>query len=112
MRGGAFAVSRDSVPHTYAFYALPLGGWDAVTTFDPAVHGPALDDPAKARELVLSGRAFSDLALQRLREGKPIPPGIRAHSNLIVLLPGALGSCVDDVVRAGGRSVGGFGGGS
>jgi len=112
VRGGAFAVSRDSVPHTYAFYALPLGGWDAVTTFDPAVHGPALDDPAKARELVLSGRAFSDLALQRLREGKPIPPGIRAHSNLIVLLPGALGSCVDDVVRAGGRSVGGFGGGS
>ena len=112
VRGGAFAVSAASVPHTYAFYALPLGGWDAVTTFDPAVHGPVLDDPAQARELVLSGRAFSDLALQRLREAKPIPPGIRAHSNLIVLLPGPLGACVDDVVRAGGRAVGGFGGGS
>jgi hypothetical protein len=110
VRGGAYAVSADSVPHTYAFYALPLGSWDAATTFDPAVHGPALDDPAQSRALVLSGRAFSDLALQRLREGKPVPPGIRAHPNLIVLLPGALGACADDAVRAGARSVGGYGG--
>jgi len=108
VRGGAYAVSRDSVPHTYAFYALPLGTWDATTAFDPAVHGPALDDPAQPRALVLSGRAFSDLAMQRLREGKPIPPAIRAHPNLIVLLPGPLGACVDDAVRAGARSVGGF----
>jgi hypothetical protein len=111
-RGGAFAVSGDSVPHTYAFYALPLGTWDATTTFDPAVHGPALDDPAQSRALVLSGRVFSDLAMERLREGKPIPPGVRVHSGLIVLLPGALGACVDDAVRAGARSVGGFGGSS
>ena len=55
VRGGAYAVSRDSVPHTYAFYALPLGTWDATTAFDPAVHGPALDDPAQPRALVLSG---------------------------------------------------------
>ena len=86
-----------------------MGGHDGVR---PAVHGPVLDDPAQARELVLSGRAFSDLALQRLREGKPIPPGFRAHPNLIVLLPGPLGACVDDAVRAGARSVGGYGGGS
>jgi 4-amino-4-deoxy-L-arabinose transferase-like glycosyltransferase len=112
VRGGAYAVSQDSIQHTYAFYALPLGTWDATTTFDPAVHGPALDDPARPRALVLSGRAFSDLALQRLREGKPIPPGIRAHANVIVLLPGPLGACVDDAVRAGARSVGGYGGGS
>jgi len=112
VRGGAYAVSQDSVPHTYAFYALPLGTWDATTTFDPAVHEPVLDDPAQSRALVLSGRAFSDLALQRLRAGKPIPPGIRAHANVIVLLPGPLGACVDDAVRAGARSVGGYGGGS
>ena len=105
-------MSQDSVPHTYAFYALPLGTWDATTTFDPAVHEPALDDPAQPRALVLSGRAFSDLALQRLRAGRPIPPGIRAHANVIVLLPGPLGACVDDAVRAGARSVGGYGGGS
>jgi Dolichyl-phosphate-mannose-protein mannosyltransferase len=110
VRGGAYAVSEDSVPHTYAFYALPLGTWDATTTFDPAVHGPALDDPARLRALVMSGRAFSDMAMQRLREGQPIPPGIRAHANLIVLLPGPLGACIDDAVRAGARSVGGFGG--
>ena len=47
--GGAYAVSQDSVPHTYAFYTLPLGTWDATTTFDPAVHGRALDDPARPR---------------------------------------------------------------
>jgi hypothetical protein len=105
-------VSQDSVPHTYAFYALPLGSWDATTTFDPAVQGSALDDPARPRELVLSGRAFSDLALQRLRAGKPIPPGIRAHPNLIVLLPGPLAGCIDEAVRAGARSVDGYGGGS
>jgi 4-amino-4-deoxy-L-arabinose transferase-like glycosyltransferase len=109
-QGGAFAASRDSVPHTYAFYALPLGSWDATTDFDPAIHGPALDDPAKARALVLSGRAHSDLALQRLRDGKALPPGIRAHANIIVLLPGPLRACIDDAVRAGARPVGGFGG--
>jgi len=112
VRGGAYAVSQDSVPHTYAFYALPLGSWDATTTFDPAVQGSALDDPARPRALVLSGRAFSDLALQRLRTGKPIPPGIRAHPNLIVLLPGPLAGCIDEAVRAGARSVDGYGGGS
>ena len=112
VRGGAYAVSQDSVPHTYAFYALPLGSWDATTTFDPAVQGSALDDPARPRELVLSGRAFSDLALERLRAGKPIPPGIRAHPNLIVLLPGPLAGCIDETVRAGARSVDGYGGGS
>ncbi len=105
-RGGAFAVSRDPLPHTYAFYALPLGSWDAATAFDPAVQGAALDDPAQPRALVLSGRAFSDLALQRLRDGKPLPPGIRAHASVVVLLPGPLGACVDDAVRAGARPVG------
>ena len=69
---------------------------------------PRLDDPTRQRALVLSGRAFSDLAMQRLREGKPIPPAIRAHAELVVLLPGPLGACVDDAVRAGARSVGGF----
>jgi 4-amino-4-deoxy-L-arabinose transferase-like glycosyltransferase len=112
VRGGADAVSSDSIPHTYAFYVLPLGSWDAVTTFDPGVHGPALDDPARRRALVLSARAFSDLALQRLREGKPLPPGIRAHANKIVLLPGPLAACRDDAVRAGARPVSGFGGGA
>jgi 4-amino-4-deoxy-L-arabinose transferase-like glycosyltransferase len=112
VRGGAYAVSIDSVPHTYAFYALPLGGWDARTTFDPAVHDAALDDPSQRRAMVLSGRVFSDLALQRLREGKPLPAGIRAHPNLIVLLPGPLGACADAAVRAGARPVAGFGGGS
>lgn len=110
VRGGADAVSRESVPHTYAFYALPLGSWDAVTAFDPVIHGPALDDPARPRTLVLSGRAYSDLALQRLRDGRPLPPGIRAHASLIVLLPGPLGACSDDAVRAGARPVAGFGG--
>jgi 4-amino-4-deoxy-L-arabinose transferase-like glycosyltransferase len=105
VRGGAHAVARDPLPHTYAFYALPLGSWDTATTFDPTVHGPALDDPAQPRALVLSGRAFSDLALQRLRDGKPLPPGIRAHASVIVLLPGPLGACIDDAVRAGARRV-------
>jgi hypothetical protein len=112
VHGGAFAVSRESVPHTYAFYALPLGSWDAATAFDPAIHGPALDDPARLRALVLSGRAFSDLALQRLRAGKALPPGIRAHASIIVLLPGPLRGCIDGAVRAGARPVGGFGGAS
>jgi 4-amino-4-deoxy-L-arabinose transferase-like glycosyltransferase len=111
VQGGAHAVSQDSVPHTYAFYALPLGPWDAATTFDPAVHGPALDDPARPRALVLSGRAYSDLALRRMRENKPMPPGISAHRNIVVLLPGPLGACAADVIRAGARSAGGpFGG--
>jgi 4-amino-4-deoxy-L-arabinose transferase-like glycosyltransferase len=111
VQGGAYAVSQDSVPHTYAFYTLPLGSWDATTMFDPAVHGPALDDPARPRALVLSGRAYSDLALQRMRDNKPMPPGISAHRNIVVLLPGPLGSCAADVIRAGARSAGGpFGG--
>ena len=108
VRGGAYAASDVSVTHTYAFYALALGPWQATTAFDPAVHGPALDDPAQARALIVSGRIFSEVALQRLREGKSIPPGIRAHPNLTVLLPGPLGTCVDDAVRAGARAVGGF----
>ena len=33
-------------PAHYAFYALPWARWEAATTFDPAVHGLALDDPA------------------------------------------------------------------
>ena len=105
-RGGAFVVAHDPIPHSYAYYALPLGGWDVAPVFDPRIQGAALDDPAQPRALVLSGRAFSDLALQRLREGKPLPPGIRAHASIIVLLPGPLGGCIDDAVRAGARPVG------
>ena len=60
---------------------------------------------------MLSGRAYSDLALQRMRDNKPMPPGISAHRNIVVLLPGPLGSCAADVIRAGARSAGGpFGG--
>ena len=70
-----------------------------------------LDDVARPRLLILSGRAYSDLALQRLRENKTMPPGISANLNIVVLLPGPLGACAADVIRAGARPAGGpFGG--
>lgn len=109
--GGAYTVAEGSVPHIYAFYTLPMGPWNATTTLDAAFPGHALDDPARPQILILSGRAYSDLALQRMRDGKTMPPGISAHPNIVVLLPGPLGACAADVVRAGARPVGGpFGG--
>jgi hypothetical protein len=109
--GGAYTVSEGSVPHIYAFYTLPMGPWTATTTLDAAFPGHALDDPARPQILILSGRAYSDLALQRLRNGQTMPPGISAHRNIVVLLPGPLGACAADVIRAGARPVGGpFGG--
>ena len=54
--GGAYAVSADSITHTYAFYTLPLGPWEATTTLEDA-HRRMLDDVARPRLLILSGRA-------------------------------------------------------
>ena len=108
--GGAYAVSADSITHTYAFYTLPLGPWEATTTIEDA-HRRMLDDVARPRLLILSGRAYSDLALERLRQNKTMPPGISANLNIVVLLPGPLGACAADVIRAGARPAGGpFGG--
>ena len=55
------------------------------------------------REQFLKGQASTADGLER--EGKPLPPGIRAHASVIVLLPGPLGACIDDAVRAGARRV-------
>jgi 4-amino-4-deoxy-L-arabinose transferase-like glycosyltransferase len=110
-RGGAYAVSPTPLPHTYAYYLMPLGTWEVSPTLDAQAAARALDEAGAQRPIVLHGRPFSDLALQRLHANLPLPPAIRAHPNVVVLLPGPLGSCVGDVVRAGGRAVAGpFGG--
>jgi hypothetical protein len=110
-QGGAYAVSPTPLPHTYAFYLQPLGAWDVSPTLDAQAAARALDQPGAQRPLVLHGRPYSDLALQRLHANLPLPPAIRAHPNVVVLLPGPLGACATEVVRAGGRPVSGpFGG--
>ena len=86
--------------------ALP-GPWERVDLTHPALQTAALAAPRGQRAIVLSTRAFSDLALRLLREGRPVPPAISVDAGLVVLLPGRLGACVDAAVRAGARSVGG-----
>ena len=74
---------------------------------DAAALTRALHVAGEQRPIVLSSRAFSDLSLQLLREGQPMPPAIRTPPGWTVLLPGPLGACADDAVRAGAHSVGG-----
>ncbi|MEO5824063.1 MAG: hypothetical protein ABIT71_26445, partial [Vicinamibacteraceae bacterium] len=104
--GGAYAVSADPIPHPYAYYLLSSGSWDRVELDDPALQ-PATLSTSRPRAVVLSSRAFSDLALRLLHDNRPIPPAISVRPGFVVLLPGPLGACVDDAVRAGARSVGG-----
>jgi hypothetical protein len=104
---GAYAVSFDPISHTYAYYLALPGPWDPVGLDHPALASAALAAPAGHRPVVLSGRAFSELALRLLREGHPVPPAVTIDAGFVVLLPGGLGVCVDDAVRAGARSVGG-----
>ncbi len=110
---GAYAVSKDPIPHPYAFYLALPGPWEPVEADHPALASAALAAPTGQRPIVLSGRAFSDLALRLLHENRPVPAAISLDPGLVVLLPGRLGGCVDDAVRAGARSVGGpVGGGA
>jgi 4-amino-4-deoxy-L-arabinose transferase-like glycosyltransferase len=104
---GAYAVSADPIPHPYAFYVALPGPWEPVGLDHPALQTSALGAPRGQRAIVLSSRAFSDLALRLLRDGRPVPPAISVDSAHVVLLPGRLGTCVDAAVRGGARSVGG-----
>ena len=104
---GAYAVSAAPIPHPYAFYVALPGPWEPVDLDHPALRSAALLAPTGQRAIVLSGRAFSDVALRLLHEGHAVPPAISVDPGLVVLLPGRLGTCVDDAVRAGARSVGG-----
>ena len=87
---------RPMVPHTYAFYFLPLGGWQPGRRARPRA-GPAaiLDDPVRQRaDRADRPRASAISACAAARRagraagGQP-PPG------WVVLLPGPLGACVD-----------------
>jgi hypothetical protein len=104
---GAYAVSRAPIPHPYAYYLALPGPWEPVGLDHPALATAALAAPAGQRPTILSDRAFSDLALRLLHEGRPVPPAVTLDPGIVVLLPGPLGACVDDAVRAGARSVGG-----
>jgi 4-amino-4-deoxy-L-arabinose transferase-like glycosyltransferase len=107
VRGGALGVSTDPLPHTYAYYFLALGPWDNPSPPDIPAVSRLIDDPHARLPVVMSNRAFSALALQRVEANLPIPPAVASPPGYILLLPGPLGSCVDAAVRAGGRSVGG-----
>jgi 4-amino-4-deoxy-L-arabinose transferase-like glycosyltransferase len=108
---GAYAVSATPIPHPYAYYFLALGPWEAFPAADPALQR-ALFEPGAQRPIVLSARAFSDVGLSLLQAGHDVPPAISVQAGWTVLLPGPLGACVDDAVRAGARSAGGALGGS
>jgi hypothetical protein len=45
--------------------------------------------------------------MRLLREDRPVPPAITFDPGLVVLLPGRLGACLDDAIRAGAHSIGG-----
>jgi 4-amino-4-deoxy-L-arabinose transferase-like glycosyltransferase len=109
---GAYAVSAAAIPHPYAYYFLPLGPWDAFPEHQPDVEAQALHLAGQQRPVVLSSRAFSEVGLRLLQSGRDIPPAISVQAGWTVLLPGPLGACVDDAVRAGARSVGGALGGA
>lgn len=107
IKGGAFGVSSDQLSHTYAYYFLPLGPWENPSPPDLAAVSRLVDDPHGRMPIVMSGRAFSDFALQRLRDNQPIPPAMQSPPGFILVLPGPLGACLDPAVRAGARSIGG-----
>ena len=107
VKGGAYGVSSDPLPHTYAYYFLPLGSWTNPSPPDLAAVSRLVDDPRERRPVVMSGRAFSDFALQRLRDNQPIPPAMQSPPGSILVLPGPLGACLDEATRAGARSIGG-----
>jgi 4-amino-4-deoxy-L-arabinose transferase-like glycosyltransferase len=104
---GAYGVSSDPISHTYVYYLAVPGPWEQVGADHPALTTAALAAPTGQRPMVVSGRVFSDLALRLLREGRPVPPAVTLDAGVVVLLPGSLGACVDDAVRAGARSIGG-----
>jgi 4-amino-4-deoxy-L-arabinose transferase-like glycosyltransferase len=104
---GAFALGAPMVPHTYAFYFLPLGGWQQVDAPDLALARQAILEPGAQRPILLTGRGFSDLGIALLREGRNVPPAVSPYPGWVVLLPGPLGACVDPMVRGGGHSIGG-----
>lgn len=104
---GAYAVSKDPIPHPYSFYLALPGPWEPVDADHPALTAAAFAAPGPQRPIVLSGRAFSDLAMRLLHENQPVPPAITLDPGLVVLLPGRLGGCLHDAMRAGGHSIGG-----
>jgi len=104
---GAYAVSKDSIPHPYSYYLALPGKWEPIGDDHAALTAAALAAPTAQRPIVLSGQAFSDLAMRLLREDQPVPPAITFDPGLVVLLPGRLGACLDDAIRAGAHSIGG-----
>jgi hypothetical protein len=105
---GAYAVAETPIAHPYAFYLALPGLWEPVGRDHPALQPTAIAT-GTPRVVVLSSRAFSELALAFIREGREVPPAVAVHPQpgVAVLLPGTLGACVGDAVRAGARSIGG-----